>query len=156
MIETKQLLFVDMDGVLVNFYKGVKEYFPEFDVYPEEKKREITAELSAQSGFFIALDPIPGALEGFKELSKKYDEYILSTPDWHGVNSWTEKRIWVEEHLGDIAFKKLILTHNKGLFTGRALIDDRLRNGVDNFKGEHIHFGTNKFPDWKAVLEYLL
>lgn len=152
----KQLLFVDMDGVLVNFYGGVKGYYPEFDSYPKERQREITAELSAKHGFFIALEPIPGAISAFKRLSEKYDTYILSTPDWNGVNSWTEKRIWVEQHLGNAAYKRLILTHNKGLFTGRALIDDRLRNGVDNFKGEHIHFGTEKFPDWKAVLEYLM
>jgi 5'(3')-deoxyribonucleotidase len=62
----------------------------------------------------------------------------------------------VENHLGELAFKRLILSHNKGLFTGRALIDDRLRNGVDHFKGEHIHFGTEKFPDWDSVLDYLL
>ena len=54
------------------------------------------------------------------------------------------------------AFKKLILSHNKGLLLGDYLIDDRIANGVDGFKGEHIHFGTDQFPDWKSVLEYLL
>jgi hypothetical protein len=29
-------------------------------------------------------------------------------------------------------------------------------NGAGEFKGEHIHFGQEKFPDWKSVLEYLL
>ena len=39
---------------------------------------------------------------------------------------------------------------------GRALIDDRTKNGVKNFKGEHIHFGTENFINWNAVLKYLL
>ncbi|TAN11387.1 MAG: hypothetical protein EPN37_17465 [Chitinophagaceae bacterium] len=155
-MDGKQLVFIDMDGVLVNFYGGVKKYYPCFDTYAEEKQREITAELSARSGFFTALEPMPDAVEAFQQLARKYEAYILSTPDWNGVNSWTEKRIWVEQHLRDPAYKRLILSHNKGLFSGRALIDDRLRNGADNFKGEHIHFGTEKFPDWKAVLKYLL
>jgi 5'(3')-deoxyribonucleotidase len=107
-------------------------------------------------GFFTSLEPVAGAIEAFRQLAQKYDTYILSTPDWFGVNSWTEKRIWVEKHLGEAAFKRLILSHNKGLFSGRALIDDRIRNGVENFKGEHIHFGTEVFPGWKAVLDYLL
>lgn len=155
-MEEKELLFVDMDGVLVDFYKGVKRFYPDFDGYPTGRQREITAELSARHGFFTALEPIPGAIDAFHRLSVLFDIYILSTPDWYGVNSWTEKRIWVEEHIGECAFKRLILSHNKGLFTGRALIDDRMRNGVDRFTGEHIHFGTEKYPDWEAVLEYLL
>ena len=28
--------------------------------------------------------------------------------------------------------------------------------GQANFLGEHIHFGTEKFPDWKSVREHLL
>lgn len=153
---SKDLLFIDMDGVLVDFYGAVRKRYPEFDQYERTRQREITAALSAELGFFTHLQPIPGAIQAFRKLSDIYEVYILSTPDWHGVNSWTEKRIWVEEHLGDHAFKKLILSHNKGLFSGRALVDDRLRNGVENFQGEHIHFGTEKFPDWDAVLKYLL
>lgn len=155
-MKEKQLLFIDMDGVLVDFYGAVKKRYPEFDNYGRTRQREITSALSAEPGFFTNLQPIPGAVEAFKQLSEVFEVYILSTPDWHGVNSWTEKRIWVEKHLETAAFKKLILSHNKGLFCGRALIDDRTRNGVENFKGEHIHFGTEAFPDWSAVLDYLL
>ena len=39
---------------------------------------------------------------------------------------------------------------------GDYLIDDRLKNGAGEFKGELLHFGTAKYPDWKSVLEYLL
>lgn len=155
-MEEKELLFVDMDGVLVDFYKGVKCFYPDFELYQKDRQREITAELSCRDGFFTGLEPITGAIDAFHQLADIFDVYILSTPDWFGVNSWTEKRIWVEEHLGERAFKRLILSHNKGLFTGRALIDDRLRNGVDRFRGEHIHFGTEKFPDWEAVLKHLM
>ena len=30
------------------------------------------------------------------------------------------------------------------------------KNGADAFKGELIHFGTKKFPDWKSVCSYLV
>jgi len=39
---------------------------------------------------------------------------------------------------------------------GKYLIDDREANGVLDFEGELIHFGTEKFPDWSSVLIYLL
>jgi 5'(3')-deoxyribonucleotidase len=63
--------------------------------------------------------------------------------------------MWVQQHLGDSAKKKLILCHNKGLVIGDFLIDDRIANGVADFKGEHIHFGNEQFPGWETVLEYL-
>jgi 5'-nucleotidase len=57
---------------------------------------------------------------------------------------------------GDPAYKRLILTHHKNLNKGGFLIDDRTKNGADKFEGEHIHFGTEKFPDWKTVMEYIM
>ena len=39
---------------------------------------------------------------------------------------------------------------------GDILIDDRLHNGVKNFEGVHIHFGTEKFPNWDEVCAALL
>lgn len=151
----KELLFIDMDGVLVDFVRGIRKFYPDFDLLSPSRQQEITAELSLKPGFFTALEPVRGAVEAYHKLSRAFEVYVLSTPDWAGVHSWTEKRIWVEQHLGEPAYKKLILSHNKGLFAGRALIDDRIRNGVDRFRGEHIHFGTSRFPDWKTVLEYL-
>lgn len=53
------------------------------------------------------------------------------------------------------AYKRLILRHHKNLSNGDFLIDDRLKNGVDRFKGEHIHFATPEFPDWETVVSYL-
>ncbi len=54
-----------------------------------------------------------------------------------------------------IAKQKLFLSHNKHLNRGDFLIDDRLKNGADHFKGELIHFKTELLPDWPAVMEYL-
>ena len=36
------------------------------------------------------------------------------------------------------------------------LIDDRTANGASDFKGEHIHFLTEKFKNWDDVLNYLI
>jgi len=47
------------------------------------------------------------------------------------------------------------LPGSKNLNRGDYLVDDRTRNGVEAFAGEHIHFGTERFPDWDAVLAYL-
>ena len=97
-----------------------------------------------------------GAVAAFRQLAQKHEVYILSTAPWDNPESWMAKRLWVEKHLGEAAYKKLILSHNKHLNRGDYLIDDRLANGADRFEGEHILFGGDQFPDWKTVLEYLL
>lgn len=137
----KKILYVDLDGVLADY---------------ESAKQGTTEEERKQKGFFENLLPLEGAIDAFKKLSEKYETYFLSTAPWTNIHAPSEKRIWVEKHLGEYAFKKLILTHNKGLLKGDFLIDDRTLNGVEEFEGEHIHFGSEKFKTWNDVLEYLL
>ena len=57
--------------------------------------------------------------------------------------------------MGKSAYKRLIISQNKHLNIGDYLIDDRTANGVGQFRGEYIHFGSEKFPDWNRVLAYL-
>mgnify|MGYP003343465249 CR=1 FL=1 len=102
------------------------------------------------------MDPLDGALEAYMTLSNRYDSYILSTAPWGNISAWSDKAVWVQKHLGDVAKKRLILSHNKHLNMGDYLIDDRTANGAGQFTGEHIHFGTEKFPNWNSVLKYLL
>ena len=85
-----------------------------------------------------------------------FDVYILSTAPWNNPSAWTDKLIWVKKYLGDSAHKRLILSHNKNLNIGDYLIDDRTANGAGEFKGEHIHFLSEKFKNWKDVLNYLI
>ena len=85
--------------------------------------------------------------------------YILSTAPWDNPSAWTDKLLWVKKYLGTQAHKKLILSHNKHLNAGDFLIDDRIANGADRFRGEHIHFNSEdhpQFKDWNGVLDYIL
>lgn len=150
-------IFIDLDGVLADWWKkaegitGIPQP-PDHD----PKQDEIIAQMEKDPHFYRDLDPIPGSVEAVNALNQKYDIYILSTAPWTSPSAWMDKRLWVEEILGDVATKKLILSNHKNLFTGRALIDDRTKNGAAEFNGEHIHFGKQKFPDWQAVLRYLI
>lgn len=146
----KPILYFDMDGVLADFNKALQER-----VTPE-LAMQYGEDLDQIPGIFNDLDPVPGAIYAFNELSDKYDCYILSTAPWGNPEAWMEKRLWVEKHLGEGAYKRLILSHNKHLNRGDYLIDDRLANGAGQFEGEHILFGSDEYPNWAAVLEYLL
>jgi 5'-nucleotidase len=61
----------------------------------------------------------------------------------------------VRKYLGEVAHKRLILSHHKELNRGHFLIDDRYNNGAVEFEGEWIQFATEEFPGWAAVERYL-
>ena len=144
----KEILYFDMDGVLVDYSSGITQISP-------EAQKEYQGRLFEVPGVFSLMKPLDGGIDAFETLSKVYDAYILSTPPWGNPSAWTDKNEWVKKYIGPIARKRLILSHNKDLNRGDYLIDDRTANGAGEFHGEHIHFGTEKFPDWKSVLEYL-
>lgn len=146
---SKKIVYVDMDNVLVDFPWGI-------DQLDEEIRKKYADDLDEIPGFFADLPPIDGAITGFRQLSQQYDTYILSTAPWRNPSAWIDKLRWVQEHLPEVAHKRLILSHNKHLNRGDYLIDDRTANGAGEFSGEHIHFGEEPFPNWEAVLDYLL
>lgn len=144
-----KIVYVDMDDVLVNFESGIEQL-------SEKTYQEYENDIDEVPGFFRDLPPVEGAIDAFHKLSEQYDVYILSTAPWRNPSAWIDKLLWVKKHLPQAAHKRLILSHNKHLIRGDYLIDDRTANGAGDFLGEHIHFGKEPFPDWDAVLEYLL
>lgn len=145
----RKILYVDMDDTLADYSKAVAKW------------RHDNAKIDFGGyenipGFFATLDPIPGAIDAFNILANHFDTYILSTPPWHNESGWSNKLTWVKSYLGYKAQELLILTHHKHLNKGDFIIDDRTVHGVDKFQGEHIHFGSERFPNWDTVLDYLL
>lgn len=143
-----KILYIDMDNVLVDFPSGIAQL-------PKEIVAQYEGRLDEVPGIFSLMNPMPDAVESFEELSSLYDTYVLSTAPWENPSAWSDKLLWVKRHLGGPAYKRLILSHHKNLNDGHYLIDDRTKNGVDRFRGEHIHFGTHKFPDWRSVVAHL-
>ena len=148
----RELIFFDMDGVLADAEAEMQKWSDKLGISVDELFKNKFYHIP---GFQADIPPVEGAIDAFNRISKKYEVYILTAPSWENPSCYTDKRLWVEKYLGEVAYKRLIISSDKSLFTGRALIDDRLKYGVSKFKGEHIHFKTDKFPDWNSVLEYL-
>lgn len=149
-----------MDGVCANFEHGIARLDPELFVGEgpdwEKRSQRVNEICWANPRIFRDLTPIEGADSAVRELKDLYEIYFLSTPMWTVPESFMDKRIWLHNHYGKWAEKRLILTHRKDLNYGEFLVDDTTRNGVDQFTGEHIHiFSDPRFPDWRSVTQYL-
>lgn len=144
----RKIIYIDMDNVIVDFPSAFVYYDTEF-LEKCEDKDEI-------DGIFSKMNPMKEAIKSVELLFRYFDVYILSTAPWNNPSAWTDKLNWIKKYLPIVGYKRLILSHNKNLNAGDYLIDDRIKNGVLTFKGEHIHFGTEKFPNWEVVVNYLL
>jgi 5'-nucleotidase len=154
----KKILYIDMDGVIVDFDSAFERLDPA--VLDEFRGNE-----DQIPGLFGLMTPIAGAIEAVTELTTIFDTYVLSTVPWHNISGASQKIEWIQDHFGaqegSPLWKRVILSHHKHLNRGDFLIDDRPhRNGAREFEetntaGQLIHFGSAEFPNWDAVLSYL-
>ena len=137
-------VYIDMDDTLCDFMGPFRS--GEWKLkYPQSKV-----------GFFLDLQPLDYAIEGVKLLQAKYDVWILTRPSIKNTHCYTEKAEWIKKYFGEKMLHKLILCPDKSLVKGDFLIDDDSRHGQPEFEGEWLQFGTEKFPDWKSIIKYLI
>jgi 5'-nucleotidase len=157
----RKVVFIDMDGVIVDLSRAIKNWFGN-NPKLEEKYME-HPDLIPE----IFKDPLPveGAIESIKKLeaSARYDLFIATTTPWGNPEAATHKRLWIENYFGDLFKKKMIITHHKNLLIGDYLIDERDANGAADFKGELLSFGWayekeewNLYKTWEDILNKLL
>ncbi len=105
---TRKILYVDMDNVLVDFMSAFPRLYPEI-------LRTYDGRLDEVPGIFGLMDPMPGAIDAFIELSEVFETYVLSTSPWENPSAWSDKLLWIKQHLGKNAHKRLILSHHRAL-----------------------------------------
>jgi len=72
----------------------------------------------SQYDFYRKLKPLKNALTSVQYLNEKsnFEVYILTAPSVNNPLCYTEKRLWVEDHLGFEMVNRLIISPNKGNF----------------------------------------
>lgn len=131
---------VDVDGVLADLLAPLfnhlnamlgTAYAPDHmkdwditDLVPEERRDEFWTTFGREVRVHDALQPLPGAIEGMKVLAESADVYIV-TAYLRSAPTWVHDRDrWLSEHFG-ISDKKIVHTHAKYTFAGKALVDDK-------------------------------
>jgi len=144
-------IYVDMDNVIVDFKSALRK----------RGLDEGMKDADDIEGIFSEMEPMTGAIEGYCKLVEMgHEVYILSTAPWNNPSAWSDKLVWVKKYLGDVAHKRLILSHNKHLNVGDYLIDDRIANGAGEWGDKLLRFGYDEegvafeYPNWESVIEF--
>lgn len=138
MTELKRI-YVDMDGVLCNIKWAVDRALI---LAPDVKYPQ------SQYGFFRNMHSMEGACWFIRKLAEIHDVWIATRPSYKNPLCYSEKREWVEKHLGEHWCEKLIIIPDKGLLKGDLLIDD---TEWPTFEGKQILFGTTPYENWRKV-----
>lgn len=138
---------VDMDGVLADFDKGwVDRYNSDFNADLKYKYNDHWDALVTHTHFkdykawwkwarskhedlFLSLNPLPGAIEGVKNLKRAGDEIVIITakPRWAAGHPSS----WLIEH--GVPYDEIHVTNKKAYVLCNAYVDDALHN-VDDLK----------------------
>lgn len=136
-------ILIDMDGVLCNYQTKFVEW--RFK-HPEIKFPQ------ADIRFWQELEPMLGALDAVRAISKYHDVYFATAPSYLNAMCYTGKRMWIENYFGIEACKNLILCYDKSMLRGDVLIDDNLdTNGQNEFEGTLI-----LHQNWEETLKLLV
>lgn len=106
-----KILYIDMDDVLCDYSASYNQSLvkrPEFK-FPQ-----------SEPNFFRDLSPIENAINTVNTIRNTdiYEVYILTAPSTRNPHSYTEKRLWIENHFDYDFTKRLIISPDKSLLKG--------------------------------------
>jgi len=153
MEDKKKILYFDMDNVLVDFPSGIARL-------SEETRKEYEGHLDEVHGIFSLMYPLPGAIEAVKLLSQYFTYYFLAffsqrnIMTWQNIEDRTKREEWVQKYFN--AGRRLLIMHHLNVNIVDFLITDKNFKGKFGGDGELILFGSERFPDWETVTDYLV
>jgi len=138
-------IFIDMDGVIVDFDSYAKRLKLSGDV------------VKKMPGTYLHLEPLPGTLDAVRSLiGMGYDVWIATKPPTGVAFAYADKAEWIFKNLPELK-RKIIITHDKGLLGDEFdfLIDDRPHKAnCEKFRGTLIRFGPHRASiGWPEVVK---
>jgi len=136
-------VFVDMDGVIVDFDSAMKEANLKGD------------EIKKIKGAYLTMKPIDGAITAVRSLiGMGYEVWIATKPPTGVAHAYSDKAQWVMNNIPELK-RRIIVTHDKGLLgdSGDFLCDDRPHKAnCEKFKGTLLRFVDGYH--WPEALEF--
>lgn len=139
---TKPTLLVDQDGPLADFdaqffslcrdngwamdasLETQKHRFATDHILNDQERRAARTYVNQDPRWFHDLPVVEGAVDGLNELDKHFEVWLCTKPLEANKACRDGKADWVRRHLGEKWERRLIITPDKSLVHGVALLDD--------------------------------
>jgi len=172
------IVLLDMDDVLADFegrfFERWRTLYPDlFYIHPDQRDRfyvelqmppelrEKARAIKREPGFFLGLEPLPGAPEAARRmLELGHEVFICTAPITDCATCPMEKFQWAGRHLGPEWLKRVIIASDKTLVRGDFLVDDKPEiTGSMTPLWEHVVFdrpynrpalGKRRIADWRG------
>lgn len=159
----KRFVLIDQDNTFTNFNESVVQIASEelhlpkpttmctrvAQGYESQHRKDVEA-IYGRENFIANLEQLPNSQAAMNRMSKIYECFIVTAPPKTPYAA-SEKIGWVEKHLGPEWVSRMIITDQKTLLFGDALIDDAPDPlGVKSFKPYWVHFPFKQ--DWNENL----
>lgn len=132
------------DAVLIDPAFPVDEFMQRgtYDLDTATSSKETRYKVMQRRGFYREMDILPGAKEALEAMvSMGHQVFLISQPDVDNPTGHSDKLWWVRKHLGAQWATRLVLTHDKTLWRGDILIDDKpVVSGLLKPSWQHIYF----------------
>ena len=177
MAERRPRIAVDMDDVIAHTIDRFAEIYRKEhkidlnsellygkeirEVLPENIKHTVSEYVNSP-GFFRHISVMPGSQQVLRDLTGKYEVYIVSAA-MEFKNSLIDKYEWLAEHFPFIPWTHIIFCGHK-IVNVDVIIDDRTRNFAD-FNGRKLLYssphnmlveGYERVNSWSEVADKLL
>ncbi|MBL7700476.1 MAG: 5'(3')-deoxyribonucleotidase [Chitinophagaceae bacterium] len=177
MTERRSRIAVDMDDVIAHTIDRFAEIYRKNhqielnekilygkeirEVLPPELKHTVSTYVN-EPGFFRHITVMPGSQKVLRELTGRYDVYIVSAA-MEFKNSLIDKFEWLQEHFPFIPWTNIIFCGHK-IVDVDIIIDDRIRNFV-GFGGRKLLYssshnmlveGYERVNNWQEIADRLL
>lgn len=140
----KPVFLLDMDGPIADFdnafFAICEDMGIPLDCTPETQVHRFGSDHIVDRGlrgkarkhiytsrWFRDLPVVEGAQEGVRRLQEYFDVWLCTKPLEENLNCRDDKAAWVEEHFGKELVRQLIITPDKTLVHGVALLDDAIK-----------------------------
>jgi len=172
------VILLDMDDVLADFEKAFfqrwRSLYPDLFFIPLDQRdrfyvelqmppelREKARAIKREPGFFLNLEPLPGAPEAAREmLALGHEVFICTAPITACATCPMEKFQWAARHLGPEWPKRIHISSDKTMVRGDFLVDDKPEvTGLMLPVWEHVLYdrpynravaGKRRILDWRG------
>lgn len=172
-------VLLDIDGVIADFTGKLLEMYnhmtnekvkisdiKSFRVFKWVKDPNTINRIIESPGFVMGLSPLPGAIDGVKEILDRGHEVVFVSNGTNCPTSGHEKRNWLKYHFRNVWKKPpLVLTYHKHFVSGDCLVDDNPKN-LNNLSPStapllwHQPYNANekgytRIYDWSHLMDWI-